>query len=95
MVDQDDEGGEDYFQIKGEQLRQKEKLVLLFSDQNQKTAGGTLLSDTEAQAVCEFLQKQVKAFYHNRMKRKVLLNLLMNTSEVLEINAAESAVPLG
>jgi hypothetical protein len=37
----------------------------------------------------------VKAFYQNRMKRKVLLNLLMKTSEVLEINSLESVVPLG
>ena len=54
--------------LQGEQLRHKEKLILLFSDQNKCGSNGNALSDVEAQAVIEFLQKQIKAFSTNRMK---------------------------
>jgi hypothetical protein len=37
--------------LKGEKLRLKEKLVLLFNDEQ----GGKALSDVEMHAICEFL----------------------------------------
>ena len=53
LVENKEEEEVDFVQLKGEQLRHKEKLVLLFSDE--KKNGGSTLSDVEAQAVCEFL----------------------------------------
>ena len=45
--DQEDEDEvNDQAQLKGEKLRHKEKLILLFSDQTQK--GGTTLNDVES-----------------------------------------------
>ena len=58
----DDQEDEDLKALQGEQLRHKEKLILLFSDQNKSDSNGNVLSDVEAQAVIEFLQKQIKAF---------------------------------
>lgn len=93
LVENKEEEEEDFVQLKGEQLRHKEKLVLLFSDE--KKTGGTKISDVESQAVCEFLQKQVKAFSQNRIKRKVLLRLLCQHSVVLEIHSDAPTVPVG
>ena len=92
LVEDQEEDENDYHQLKGEQLRHKEKLVLLFSDQKDG-GGGTTLSDVEAQAVCEFLQKQVKAFNQNRIKKKVLLDLITNHSQVLELYSSQEVNP--
>lgn len=64
----DDQEDEDLKALQGEQLRHKEKLILLFSDQNKSGSNGNALSDVEVHAVIEFLQKQIKAFSANRMK---------------------------
>lgn len=93
LVEDQEEDENDYHQLKGEQLRHKEKLVLLFSDQKDG-GGGTTLSDVEAQAVCEFLQKQVKAFNQNRIKKKVLLDLITNHSQVLELYSSQEVNPM-
>lgn len=76
LIQNHDEDDTTLLKQSGDKLRQKEKLVLLFSDQQQR--GNSTLTDAEAQAVCEFLQKQVKVFSQSRMKRKVLLKLLTN-----------------
>ena len=57
LVDnKDDDDGDDNKETQGENLRHKDKLVLLFSDQNARGAGYTL-NEVEAEAVVEFLQK--------------------------------------
>eukprot|EP00347_Sterkiella_histriomuscorum_P010390 403376482 len=66
-----------------ENLRLKEKLVLLFSSKQ----GGKELSKEEQIAVCEFLQKQVKAFGQNRLRKKVLQGLI-NDSTIEEITSS-------
>ncbi|CDW89146.1 UNKNOWN [Stylonychia lemnae] len=64
----------------GEKLQHKEKLVLLFSG----SQAGKELSSEELLAVCEFLQKQVKAFNTTRLRKKVMIELIKN-SQVQEI----------
>lgn len=58
LVDKKDDGDEeDLDELEERQIRHKEKLILLFSDQQRKAAGegGNSLSDVETHAVCEFL----------------------------------------
>eukprot|EP00347_Sterkiella_histriomuscorum_P015763 403355771 len=57
-----------------DKLSLKEKLVLLFSSGH----GGKTLSNEEIIAVCEFLQKQVKAFNASRMRRNILIELIQS-----------------
>ena len=83
----DDQEDEDLKALQGEQLRHKEKLILLFSDQNKSGSNGNALSDVEVHAVIEFLQKQIKAFSANRMKQKVLCKLVTQNSQILEITS--------
>ena len=66
IVDAGDENEEQDFAIaKGETLRLKEKLVLLFSDESTNKE----ISDVEQNAICEFLQKQIKAFSSSRIRK--------------------------
>lgn len=54
IVEREDENDSKEITLhKGETLRLKEKLVLLFSDHT----GGKELSEEEKNAICEFLQK--------------------------------------
>ena len=69
----------------GEKLRMKEKLVLLFNDNSLSSQG--VLSEPERQAVCEFLQKQVKPFAQNRIRKWVLMKLIEEASRVMEVTS--------
>lgn len=86
LVDKGDDDEEDLEELEERQIRHKEKLILLFSDQ-QKRQEGEQLSDVETHAVCEFLQKQIKAFGQNRIRKKVLYRLITQNSQVVEISS--------
>lgn len=62
----------------------KEKLVMLFTDHEAQK----VLTEEELRAVLEFLQKYVKPFTQNKIKRD-LLNVLIRKSKVIEIESDE------
>ncbi len=47
---------------------------------------GKTLGEEEINAVCEYLQKQVKAFSNSRLRKRVLVDLIKK-SEVKEFNS--------
>jgi hypothetical protein len=63
----------------------KEKLVLLFSDHEAEK----VLNEQEIKACLEFLQKYVKPFQANRMKRDIL-NVLIRRSTIVELESDEN-----
>lgn len=60
----------------------KEKLVMLFTDHE----ASKVLIEEEIRAILEFLQKYVKPFHPNKIKRDVL-NVLIRRSQVIEIES--------
>ena len=63
----------------------KEKLVMLFTDHEAQK----VLNEEEIKACLEFLQKYVKPFQPNRIKRDIM-NILIRKSAVVEIECDES-----
>lgn len=62
----------------------KEKLVLLFTDHQ----ADKILNEHEIKACLEFMQKYVKPFQSNRMKRDIL-NVMLRKSQIIELTSDE------
>ncbi len=72
--------------MRGERKRMKEKLVLLFSDnQAQK-----ILNTAELEAICEYLHSKVEPFMPTAVTKNLLLKLV-GESEVVDIES--DAIP--
>ena len=78
---------EDEYELNDEKNQRKllkEKLVMLFTDHEAQK----VLTEEEIRACLEFLQKYVKPFNANKIKRDIL-NVLIRKSSVIEIESDE------
>ena len=71
-------------QFKNQREVMKEKLVLLFTDHQAEK----ILNEHEIKACLEFLQRYVKPFQSNRMKRDIL-NVMLRKAPIIELTADE------
>lgn len=79
---------EDEYELMDEKLQRKilkAKLSMLFTDHEAQK----VLNEEEIKACLEYLQKYVKPFQPNRIKRDIM-NILIRKSSVIEIECDES-----